>query len=168
MAKRTLNLDTKDIEVILKALQLKEGLTREDLNRAEPLIRKFKSNLKTIKVASRKGKARNLQQFICHEISEMIGIPYDQSDDSCLIRSREMGQSGVDIILRGIAQELFPYCIEAKSAESLSIVDTIQEAESNTKDSCEWMVVHKRKILKEPIVIISWSAFKTLFLRRRL
>lgn len=167
MAKRTINLDTKDIEVIIKGLQL-QSFTGEDLKRAEPLIRKFKNNLKTIKVSSRKGKARNLQQFVCHEVSEMIGIPYDQSDDSCLIHSREMGQSGVDVILRGEAQELFPYRVESKNTESLNLLEAIQEAESNSEDPYDWMVVHKRKLLREPIVIISWSAFKSLFIRRGL
>ena len=160
MAKRTINLDTKDIELIL------EGMSHlAKSKRADNLFRKMKSNLKTIKISSRKGKGRSLQKFICREIGEMLNIPYDQEDDQCLIHSREMGQSGVDGILRGKAQELFPYCIESKATESLSLTEAILQAENNVTEPYDWMVVHKRKIFSEPIVMISWSALKSLFMK---
>lgn len=158
MAKRTLNLDTKDIELILEALD-----SQKSSPRMISLLRKMKSNLKTIKIASRKGKGRSLQKFICREIGELINVPYDQEDDQSLIHSREMGQSGVDIVLRGKALKLFPYLVECKASESLNLTEAIMQAQNNTKEPCDWMVVHKRKILQEPIVILSWSAFKSLF-----
>lgn len=160
MAKRTINLDTKDIELIIEGLQELPKSKRADL-----LFKKMRNNLKTIKIASRKGKGRSLQKFICREIGELIGIPYDQEDDQCLIHSREMGQAGLDVILRGKAQKLFPYCIESKATESLSLTEAVLQAENNTTDPYDWMVVHKRKIFSEPIIMISWSAFKTVFMR---
>lgn len=161
MAKRTLNLDTKDIELIIEALGSLPKSSRTD-----SLFRKMKNNMKTIKISSRKGKSRSLQKFICREVGEMIGIEYDQADDSCLIHSREMGQAGVDVVLRGKAQKLFPYCIECKSVENLNLVEAVQQAEANTSEPYDWMVVHKRKIFDEPVVFIPWSAFKKLFMKR--
>jgi hypothetical protein len=163
MAKRTINLDTKDIELIIEALETSK--TTNWQSRYAAVLRKMRNNLKTIKISSRKGKGRSLQKYICREIGEMIDVPYDQADDQCLIHSREMGQAGVDVILRGIAQERFPYCPETKATESLSIVETVQQAISNTVDPYDWLIVHKRKILDEPIVIISWSAFKRVFMK---
>ena len=162
MAKRTINLDTKDIKIILENL---EACNPKPTPQVKAIIRKMKTNLKTIKIASRKGKGRSLQKYICREIGELIGIEYNQEDDQCLIHSREMGQSGLDVILRGRAQKLFPYCIESKATENLNLTDAVQQAESNTVEPYDWMVVHKRKILSEPIVIISWSALKSLFMR---
>jgi hypothetical protein len=161
MAKRSLNLDTKDIELIIEALK-----DQKESPRMTSLIRKMKTNMKTIKVSSRKGKGRNLEQWICRKISELIGIPYNPEDDDSLINYRRMGQSGTDIILTGKAQKLFPFGVEAKNSEQLSLTEAIQQAQSNTKEPYDWMVVHKRKTLKEPIVIISWSAFRKLWERK--
>jgi len=162
MAKRTINLDTKDIKIILDNL---EACNPKPSIQVKSIIRKMKNNMKTIKISSRKGKGRSLQKYICREIGEMIGVPYDQEDDQCLIHSREIGQSGLDVILRGKAQKLFPFCIESKATESLNLTEAVQQAESNTVEPYDWMVVHKRKILNEPIVMIPWSAFKELFMK---
>jgi len=163
MAKRTINLDTKDIELIIEALETSK--TTNWQTRYENVLRKMKNNLKTIKISSRKGKGRGLQKYICQQISEMLDIPYDQEDDDCLIHNREMGQSGVDVVLRGKAQKLFPFNIETKATESLDFVGAIHQAEANMIESYDWMVIHKRKILGEPIVMITWSAFKKIFLK---
>src|SRR5208283_6089250 len=115
------------------------------------LYKRIKRVLTPIKVSSRKQKGRNLEQWGCEQISELINIPYDPKDDSSLINYRRMGQSGVDIILIGKAQEKFPYCIECKASESLNLTETIAQAQSNIKEGYDWMIVHKRKILNEPI-----------------
>jgi hypothetical protein len=166
MAQRTLTLDTKDIELILGALEHQKNHTLVLPSPPSPrmisLLRKLKSNLKTIKVSSRKQKGRNLEQWICREISELIDIPYNPDDDNSLINYRRMGQRGSDIILTGEALAKFSYNIEAKNSENLSLMDAIKQAQSNTKEPCEWMVIHKRKTLQEPIVIISWSTFKKI------
>ena len=65
------------------------------------LIKKLKNAQKTIKVSSRKGKGRGLQYWVCERIAGMFGINFVQSDDTCLVHSREMGQHGTDIVLRG-------------------------------------------------------------------
>lgn len=161
MAKRSLNIDTADISILIKSLE-DCSLNSEGLSKNDALLRKLRNNLKTIKISSRKGKGRNLQKFVCSEISEMLSIPYDQSDDQSLIHSREMGQAGCDIVLRGGALKRFPFMVECKNSESLNITGTISQAISNTKTGYDWLIVHKRKTLTEPIVIISWNTFKKI------
>ena len=98
----------------------------------------------------------------------MINIPYDQSDDESLIRSREMGQAGTDIILREEAGKLFPYDIECKSTEQLNLGKTIEQVNNNKKSNRNWMIVFKRKSFSKPIVILSWDGFVDTFKRNGL
>ena len=159
MAKRNLNLDTKDILAILDALALRQGRGASPT----PLMKRLGNSLKTITVASRKGKGRNLQKFICGEIAELVGTYYDQKDDQCLIHSREMGQAGTDIILRGNALSEFPFSVEAKCSESLNLLETYNQVTANTVEGTDWMIVHKRKSIPETLCVISWGTFKKLF-----
>ena len=137
----------------------------EDKKYFKNIHRKLQSNhnKKRITISSAKAKGRNLQYWICEKISKLINIPFDQQDDSCLIHSREMGQHGKDIILRGEAQILFPYSVESKASESLNLMETIEQSESNQDKNTDWMIVHKRKALAEPIVILSWRGFEKTF-----
>ena len=164
MAKRNLNLDTKDIQIIMDALEIYQN---EKLGKKEaslvPLMKKLRNNAKTISVASRKSKGRNLQKFICQEISELIGTNYNQQDDQCLIHSREMGQAGIDIILRGNAIVEFPFSVEAKCSEGLNLLETYNQVLSNVVKGTDWMIVHQRKSIPETLCIISWDTFKKLF-----
>lgn len=92
----------------------------------------------------------------------MTGIPYSQDDDS-LIRSREMGQAGVDIVLRDKAAERFPFSIECKSSEQLNLVETVEQAKRNNLPEREWLIVHKRKAIPNPIVIMDWDTFSWMW-----
>jgi hypothetical protein len=119
-----------------------------------------------MKTSSYKAKGRRLQQWICKQISEITGIDYDQHNDQSLIHSREMGQTGTDIILRGRAQQLFPFSVECKNTESLSLYSAIDQAKSNATDKTAWMVVHKKNN-SEPIVIMSWQTFQKWYSKKR-
>jgi len=134
---------------------------REEIASKIPRLSK-KMEHKKIKVASAKGKGRNLQHWVCERISEMTGIPYSQDDDS-LIRSREMGQAGVDIVLRDKAAERFPFSIECKSSEQLNLVETVEQAKRNNLPEREWLIVHKRKAIPNPIVIMDWDTFSWMW-----
>jgi hypothetical protein len=114
---------------------------------------------KKITTASAKGKGRNLQYWVCEQISKITGIPWVQSSDDCEIHSREMGMSGKDIVLRGKAKEKFPFSVECKSSEQLNLVDTVKQAESNTGPGESWLIVHKRKAIPHPIVVMTWETF---------
>src|SRR4030066_247579 len=96
---KSLQIEDNEIDKLLIYLSFIE-------DRDQIFVRKMISKLKRIrdkkpiKISSRKAKGRGLQKWLCQKISEMTGILYDQSDDSCLLHSREMGQSGTDVILR--------------------------------------------------------------------
>ena len=77
-----------------------------------------------MKSRSGKNKGKRFQNWIAQQISDLLGIPCEKDGD---IESRQMGMSGVDIILRGKAAELFPYSIEAKNQETFSLPAWIRQ-----------------------------------------
>lgn len=133
----------------------------------ERLIKKFERAEKKIKVSSAKGKGRGLQYWVCDRIAKIFGIEFVQSDDTCLIHSREMGQHGTDICLRGELYTKFPFDIECKSCETLSIPDWIRQAkENNKKEDRDWLVVFKKHTLgSEPFVIMGWECFEKIMMK---
>jgi len=155
MAKRTLNLDTKDIQFILEHLPVD----------STPLRKKLENNLKTIKVSSRKGKGRGFQQEICQLISELIDIPYNQADEQCEIHSKEMGLRGVDLVFRGEALKRFPFSVECKNCESLDLAKTVTPARDYTIANTHWLIFHRRKSIPEDLVMMSTGTFAYLFRR---
>lgn len=131
---------------------------------AKKIISKLEYAEKTIKVSSRKGKGRSLQYWVCEKIAKMFEINFVQSDDTCLVHSREMGQHGTDIVLRGEMYNKFPFDIECKNCESLSIPEWVRQARANKKDGREWLVVFKKQTMgTEPLVIMEWGTFEKLF-----
>ena len=110
-----------------------------------------------------KNKGASFQKWVCQQVANLLEIEYDNKDDQCEIHAREMGQSGGDVILRGRAYQRFPFDIECKNCENLSIQATMEQAQSNTKEKRFWMIAWKRKSFKEPIVIMDWSVFAMLW-----
>lgn len=123
-----------------------------------------------ITIASAKGKGREFQYFCCQWISDLLNIPYNQHDDDCLIHSREMGQQGVDIVLRGKAREVFPFDCETKATKELMLIPAVEQAEKNSKDG-RLGVVFYRQTNQKPLVVMSLNVFKSLcerFILRKL
>lgn len=160
-------LEKKQIKQILFLFNLVEeecnGLTENQ----KKIKRKLERALKPITVSSRKAKGRGLQKWICYKIANMLRIKYCQGDDDCIIHSREMGQSGKDIILRGLAKELIPFAIECKNSEKLNLTASINQAKANTDENTSWLVVYKKKSLKNPIVIMDWFDFEKIIMKSR-
>lgn len=154
MASRWINLDDKDIDVIKKAL-----FEYGSVNEHDKLIRKLEKAQKKITVASAKGKGRELQKWVCSRIAKMLGIEYDQQDDHCPIHSREMGQAGVDVIVRKPYAKYFPFAVECKSSESLSLKAAIDQAKENRVPGFEWLLFHRRKTIPETLVILKADLF---------
>lgn len=150
-----------EVEMIKKALSAHYGCEEKY---AKKIISKLERAEKTIKVSSRKGKGRNLQYWVCERIAKIFNIEFNQSDDCCLIHSREMGQHGTDIIVRGDLYKKFPFDIECKSCETLSIPSWVRQArENNKKEDRSWLVVFKKQTIGgEPLVIMDWSCFEKL------
>lgn len=112
-------------------------------------------------VQSNKAKGRNLQRFVAEKLSKISGIPWGREDEM-EIQSRPMGQAGADIILRGEAAKRFPYAFECKSGESFQLVKTIEQARENATDKRPWVIVHRRKKFRNPIVMMDWDTFEKL------
>ncbi len=110
---------------------------------------------KPISIASRKAKARKLQQWVCQKVSDLLKIPWGKDE---LIASREMGQSGVDVKLIGVAKEQFPFSVECKWQETWSIPEWVKQAKANQKEGTDWLLVCKRKNEK-PIIIMDAGEF---------
>jgi hypothetical protein len=110
-----------------------------------------------------KNKGASFQKWVCQQIADLLEIEFDNKNDQCEIHAREMGNSGNDIILRGRAYQRFPFDIECKNSENISIQATMEQAQSNTKEGRFWMIAWKRKSFKKPIVIMDWSVFAMLW-----
>ena len=110
---------------------------------------------KRIKTSSAKAKGRNLQQWACRKISELLDIPWGKDE---LIASREMGQSGTDIRLVGEAQKRFPFCVECKWQETWSVPAWIKQAKANQKKGLDWLLIIKRSYEK-PVIVMDAERF---------
>jgi hypothetical protein len=79
-----------------------------------------------MKPRSAKNKGKRLQ----NKVRDVILEKFDklEPDD---VRSITMGDAGEDILLSPAARRLFPFSVECKAQESLSIWSALQQAESN-------------------------------------
>ena len=79
-----------------------------------------------MKSRSAKNKGKRLQ----NKVRDLILEKFDslEPDD---VRSITMGDAGEDILLSPAARRLFPFSVECKAQESLSIWSALQQAESN-------------------------------------
>lgn len=153
MAKRLVSLDTKEIESILNGT-------------IDPVVEKrLRNAMKTIKPRSAKSKGSQLQKDFCELIASITGSTYIPGDDDSQIKSRPMGLSGSDIILDKATREKFPFTVEAKNTQSFNLLDTVEQAKSNEVVGTDWLIVHRRKELKEDVVIMSVEAFTSLMER---
>jgi len=108
-----------------------------------------------MKTSSAKAKGRKLQQLVAKKISELTGIPHGKD---CLIESREMGQSGVDVKLIGEARDKFPFSIECKNCEKWTMSSFIDQAKSNIMPDTMWLLVMGKNRAK-PVVCMDLDDF---------
>jgi hypothetical protein len=127
------------------------------------LRKKLEKAGKRITTSSAKAKGRSFQYWVCGRIASLLGLEFKQSDDQCLIHSREMGISGRDIIIRGDAYKRFPFSVECKNSQTLALPDVIAQVKANTKENEAWVIAHKRKTIEVPIAIMEWETFERLF-----
>lgn len=170
--------ESKFIQECLKGriIDLKSGFYPQDMEstkarakeekECQRLIKKFERAEKTLKTSSRKGKGRNLQYWVCEKIAKLFNVDFVQSDDNCLIQSRPMGQHSVDIILRGKLRKKFPFSIECKAQESLSLPEWIRQAKENELPDTYWMLIFKKQTLgSKPIVCLDFETFLEFYKR---
>ena len=101
-----------------------------------------------MKPRSAKNKGKRLQNKIRDLILEKFNNILEQDD----VRSITMGDSGEDILLSPVARRLFPFSVECKAQESLSIWSALQQAESNAGKHIP-LLVFKRNRSKTYVVL---------------
>lgn len=112
-----------------------------------------------IKPSSAKAKGRNLQKWVCEQISKLTGIPWSSNGkEDCPISSRPMGQSGTDVRLESHVKKLFPFSVECKWCESWSVPAWIEQAKTNQEEGTNWLLFCKRS-RSDPVVIMDAEAF---------
>jgi len=67
-------------------------------------------------IQSRKSKGRRLQQFVRDMILE--NFDHLEPDD---VRSTSMGAGGEDVLLSPAARKVFPFSVECKNVEKISL-----------------------------------------------
>lgn len=102
---------------------------------------KPKTKKPRIKVSSAKAKGRNLQQWACQKISDLIGLAWGKDEH---ISSREGGQAGVDVRLVGEAKQLFPFSVECKNHKTWRMKEWIDQASSNQMPNTYWLLILKK------------------------
>ena len=103
---------------------------------------------------SRKAKARALQDVIASDICAAFP-PLGSAD----VHPAIMGCSGMDICLSSRARDRFPYAIECKNQEAVSIWSAIKQCEANAeKEKLAPLLIIKRN-RTAPYVVLQWDLF---------
>ncbi len=92
-----------------------------------------------MRTSSAKAKGRRHQQFVCKRLIE-TGKGLEPDD----IRSASMGAPGEDVLFSPAARKQFPFSIECKNVEKLSIWSAVDQARSNCPEGSTPMVVFTR------------------------
>jgi len=93
------------------------------------------------KTRSAKAKGRRLQNQVRDLLLEKFNSKLEQDD----IRSQIMGMSGEDIVLSPAARKLFPFSVECKSQEKLSIWSSLEQAEDNSGDHIPLLIFKRNR-----------------------
>lgn len=100
---------------------------------------------------SNKAKGRRLQVWARDQLINELGI---NSED---VKSRTMGESGTDLILSSVAHRLFPFSVECKNTERLSLWAAWAQAQAN-KEDYEPLLIAKRNH-HSPLAILDAEYF---------
>ena len=94
-----------------------------------------------MKPRSAKNKGKRLQNKVRDLILEKFNSKLEPDD----VRSITMGESGEDILLSPAARRLFPFSVECKSQEKLSIWSSLEQAEDNSGDHIPLLIFKRNR-----------------------
>ena len=100
---------------------------------------------------SAKAKGRKLQQWVRDAIVSACNL---QADD---VQSRSMGAGGEDIMLSPTARVAFPFSIECKNQERISIWKSYEQAKSNAEVHEPLLIIKRNN--HEPLAVINARYF---------
>lgn len=82
-----------------------------------------------MKTSSAKNKGRRLQQYVRDKVLELYPVLTDRD-----VRSTPMGVSGEDLQLSEVASKLFPFSVETKNQENISIWKALEQSISDNRN----------------------------------
>ena len=94
-----------------------------------------------MKPRSAKNKGKRLQNKVRDLILEKFNSKLEPDD----ARSITMGDSGEDILLSPAARRVFPFSVECKSQEHLSIWGALKQAEDNSGDHLPLLIFKRNR-----------------------
>jgi hypothetical protein len=106
---------------------------------------------------SRKSKGAKFQNEIRDLLLEKFSDTLEPDD----IKTAVMGESGIDIKLSPAAQRKFPFAVEAKRTEKMSVPSWWEQAKANATEKLRPLIITKQN-RKEPLVIMSLEDFLSL------
>ena len=101
-----------------------------------------------MKTRSRKNKGKRLQNKIRDLILETFKDELEQDD----VRSITMGDSGEDILLSPVARKLFPFSVECKNQERISIWKAYEQAETNAGNHQPLLIIKRNN--SKPLAVV--------------
>jgi hypothetical protein len=110
-----------------------------------------------MRTSSAKQKGRRHQQDTC---SKLLSISTGLEPDD--IRSASMGAYGEDILFSPAARKQFPFSVECKNVEKLSIWAAIEQARDNTKEGLTAAVVFTKN-REVPQIALPFDKFLEIY-----
>lgn len=101
-----------------------------------------------MKTSSAKAKGRRLQDALKKTILE--NFPSLEEDD---VKCAIMGETGKDLHLSPAAKKVFPFSVECKNQEKISIWTCLEQAEKNTDPGTSPLLVFKRNRSKTYVAL---------------
>ncbi len=101
--------------------------------------------------ASRKAKGRRLQQAVRQDLVDRLGI--DPGD----ILSTAMGQSGCDLYISPAARERFPFGVECKAQETISLPAWWQQCTQNAAAEGLAPLLVLKQSRREALAVLRWE-----------
>lgn len=92
-----------------------------------------------MKPHSAKQKGRRLQQEVRNLLIQYFGLHEDD------VQSRSMGACGEDLQLSPKARKVFPFSVEAKCQQALSIWSALKQAEANCNGHTPLLVFKRNR-----------------------
>lgn len=114
-----------------------------------------------MRTSSAKAKGRRLQDWVKSQLVRLLELP----EDTDLVRTAVMGESGADVQLMSVIQDSFPYSIECKNQEKFKSLYTIM-------NQAEGHVTHLQPIAflkmnrQKPLVVLDAEHFLEVYFGR--
>ena len=106
--------------------------------------------------ASRKAKGRRLQQAVRQDLVDCLGI--DPGD----ILSTAMGQAGCDLYLSPAGRERFPFGVECKAQETISLPAWWRQCTANAEKEGLTPLLVLKQSRREALAVLRWSDLLSL------